>query len=445
MRIRDVVIGANASMYYKLNFQKIKGVYYPRNTQEVIAAIRHAQSNGFTVTPKGGGSGLSGACTGGDDARVMISSLQMKDVLTVSKDQGYLDVQPGIVIDHINEFLDPMGMRFYVAPSSRDTATAAGVLSTDGGGNDTWVNGTMRDNTIRVQMVLYDGRLITVDWKGVKSDDPFLQAELNKIGVTLHDVASSHGTLGFITEMRLKIRPQFTETLVGGLAEYQECNALGKVLTDMIERKSPIRYGEAITTAHDDVRKGFDPPLLILEFPEENVDDIKDITNYKPLDVAELARMKDIRIKLPKSNPNEGVQFALFEGYGFYGNSLLKLQDSLDEIESLLKRHGLEPFGKYGHGPSKWYLGDNTPTYGLILHSREIKPKDRTGEEMLNVVLEIVDKCDELGVTPKPEHKWPFSDIDKKKRLEEIRKVIGDGFNPFLLSPDCNDVLASMV
>ena len=135
----------------------------------------------------------------------------------------------------------------------------------------------------------------------------------------------------------------------------------------------------------------------------------------------------------------------LFEGYGFYGNSLLKLQDSLDEIESLLKRHGLEPFGKYGHGPSKWYLGDNTPTYGLILHSREIKPKDRTGEEMLNVVLEIVDKCDELGVTPKPEHKWPFSDIDKKKRLEEIRKVIGDGFNPFLLSPDCNDVLASMV
>ncbi|MFX1561674.1 MAG: FAD-binding oxidoreductase, partial [Promethearchaeota archaeon] len=212
MRIRDVVIGANASMYYKLNFRKIKGVYYPRNTQELIAAINHAQANGFTVTPKGGGSGLSGACTGGDDERVMISSLQMKEILTVSKDQGYIDVQPGINPDQINEFLEPMGMHFYVAPSSRDIATVGGILSTDGGGNDTWVNGTMRDNTIRVKMVLYDGRLLTVDNKGVKSNDPNLETQLNEIGVTLHDVASSHGTLGFIAEMRLLIRPTVEET-----------------------------------------------------------------------------------------------------------------------------------------------------------------------------------------------------------------------------------------
>jgi hypothetical protein len=245
--------------------------------------------------------------------------------------------------------------------------------------------------------------------------------------------------------MRLLIRPTFEETLVGGLAEFSDCNGLGKVLTRMIERKSPIRYGEAITTAHKDIREGFDPPLLILEFPEENAFDIKDITDYKPLDAKELERMKDIRIKLPKRNPNEGVQFALFEGYGFHGDNLLNLQDSLDEVEALLMNHGMTPFGKYGHGPSKWYQGDNTPTYGLILHSREIRPEGKTGDELLGVVLEIVDKCEELGVTPKPEHKWPFSDAVKKKRLDEIRQVIGEGFNPFLLAPECNDVLGSMV
>ncbi|MFW9787184.1 MAG: FAD-binding oxidoreductase [Candidatus Thorarchaeota archaeon] len=445
MRIRDVVIGANASMYYKLNFRKIKGVYYPRNTQEVVAAVKHAQTNSFTVTPKGGGSGLSGACTGGDDERVMISSLQMKEILSVSKDQGYIDVQPGINPNQINDFLAPMDMHFYVAPSSRDIATVGGILSTDGGGNDTWVNGTMRDNTIRVKMVLYDGRLLTVDNEGVKSNDANLEERLNKIGVTLHDVASSHGTLGFISEMRLLIRPTLTEKLVGGLVEFPDCNALGMVLTDMIARNSPIRYGEAITIAHEDVREGFNPPLLILEFPEENEGDIKDITDFKPLDTSELARMKDIRIKLPKRNPNEGVQFALFEGYGFHNDNLLKLQDSLDEIDALLLNHGMTPFAKYGHGPSKWYLGDNTPTYGLILHSREIRPEGKTGQELLNTVLAIVDKCEELGVTPKPEHKWPFSDADKKKRLDEIRQVIGEGFNPFLLAPECADVLSSMV
>jgi hypothetical protein len=445
VRIRDVVIGANASMYYKLNFRKIKGVYYPRNTQEVIASVKHAQDNGFTVTPKGGGSGLSGACTGGEDERVMISSLQMKEILTISKDQGYIDVQPGINPDQINAILDPMGVHFYVAPSSRDIATVGGILSTDGGGNDTWVNGTMRDNTIRVKMVLYDGRLLTVDRIGVQSNDPELAEGLNKIGMNLHDIASSHGTLGFITEMRLLIRPTVKENLIGGVVEFPECNALGQTLTTMIERKTPVRYGEAIISAHPDVRGDLNPPLLILEFPEDNASEVKDIVDYKPLDSEQLAKMKDIRIKLPKRNPNEGIQVALFEGYGFHNESLLKLQDNVEEVDALLMSHGMTPFAKYGHGPSKWYLGDNTPTYGLIMHSREIKPEDKTGQELLDTVLAIVDKCKELGVTPKPEHKWPFSDVDKKKRLDEIRQVIGEGFNPFLLSPECNEVLGSMV
>jgi len=369
----------------------------------------------------------------------------MKEVLAVSKDQGYIDVQPGITPDKINEFLAPMGMRFYIAPSSRDIATVGGILSTDGGGNDTWFNGTMRDCTIRVKMVLYDGRLLTIDTNGVKSNDPELETHLNKIGMSIHDVASSHGTLGFITELRLSIGPQIKETLVGGVAEFEECNALGRALTEMIERKSPVRYGEAITSAHIDVRENLNPPLLIVDFPADYESDMKDIIDYKPLDKEGLAKMKDIRLKLPKRNPKVGIQVALFEGYGFHGDSLLHLQDRLDMVNALLIDNGMTPFAKYGHGPSKWYLGDNTPTYGLILHSREIKPEDKSGQEMLDTVLAIVDLCEANGITPKPEHKWPYSDELKKKRLEEIRTIIGQGFNPFLLSKECNEVLGSMV
>ncbi|MFW9788723.1 MAG: FAD-binding oxidoreductase [Candidatus Thorarchaeota archaeon] len=445
MRIKDVAIGANASMYYKLDFRKIKGVYYPRNTQEVIAAVKHAKDNGFTVTPKGGGSGLSGACTGGKDERVMISSLQMKEILTISKDQGYIDVQPGINPNQINAILDPMGVHFYVAPSSRDIATVGGILSTDGGGNDTWVNGTMRDNTIHVKMVLYDGRLLTVDKKGVKSNDADLEERLNKIGVTLHDVASSHGTLGFITEMRLLIKPTVNEALIGGVTEFPECNALGKALTEMIKKGSPIRYGEVISFVHEDIREDLKPPLQIVEFPAEYKSDISEIIELKALDYEQLARMKEFRINMAKRNPKKGQQVSLFEGYGFHGNNLLKLQDSINEIDELLASQGMTPFAKYGHGPSKWYRGDNTATFGLILHSNEIYPENKTRSELLKIVLKIVDKCDELGLTPKPEHKWPFSDEVKKKRLDKIRQVIGEGFNPFILSPECNNVLSSMI
>ncbi len=445
MKLRDIAIGANASMYYRLNFKKIKGVFYPHNEQELVDAISKAREKGYGVTAKGGGSGLSGACTGGNEDRVMISSLQMRQVLTISKDQGYLDVEPGATPDEINELLAPMKMKFFVAPSSRDIATVGGVLSTDGGGNDTWTNGTMRDNTQRVKMVLYDGRKLTVSWNGVTSDDPSLEAELNRHKMTIHDVASSHGTLGFISELRVTIKPLQTKPLVGGIVNYSDNDETGRALGQIIERKVPVQYGEVIAAAHEDVRGDLKPPLHILEGTEDAMEQISEIVALKRLPKEEVEHMKDVRIKLPKRQPNVGHQIALFEGYGFHGDSLSKMQEGIDEVNALLRRHEFEPFAKYGHGPSKWYIGDNSPTYGIILHSREIRPENKPGKEIYQTVLDIVELCKRLNITPKPEHKWPFSDEVKMARLNELRSIIGSGFNSFLLDSGCNETLASMV
>ncbi|MDF1539377.1 MAG: FAD-binding oxidoreductase [Candidatus Thorarchaeota archaeon] len=445
MKLRDYVIGANASMYYRLNFKKIKGVYYPKTEQQVVDIVRDANEHGFGVTPKGGGSGLSGACTGGNAERVMVNSLQMREILNVSKDQGYIDTQPGATPDEINALLASSRMKFWVAPSSRDIATVGGILSTDGGGNDTWVNGTMRDNTQRVKMVLYNGKRLTVDWDGVKCEDPDLERDLNKHNMTLHDVASAHGTLGYITEMRLTIKPITSVPVVGGVVNYSDNTAAGEALTKMIAKQTPVTYGEVIASAHADVREGFTPPLHVIEIPEEDLPGLEEIVDFKQLPSDEVARMKDIRIKLPKRQPKEGGQVALFEGYGFHAESLKNMQDRIDEIDALLRRHDLEPFAKYGHGPSKWYLGDNTPAYGIILHSREIRPEGKPGKEVYQAVLDIVQLCKKLKITPKPEHKWPFSDEVKNARLTELRQVLGAGFNEFMLDPEYNDILASMV
>ncbi|TFG11825.1 FAD-binding oxidoreductase [Candidatus Thorarchaeota archaeon] len=445
MKLRDVAIGANASMYYRLDFKKIKGVFYPKTERDVILALQFANENDYEVTPKGGGSGLSGACTGGNQERIMLSSLQMKELLTISKDQGYVDVQPGATPDEINELLEPIAMKLWVAPSSRDIATVGGILSTDGGGNDTWVNGTMRDNTYRVRMVLSDGTPITVDQNGVKSENKHVAERLNDMKFSIHDVASSHGTLGFITELRLDIRPIEDEETVGGIVEYENYQEMGIAIAEMIERKSPIRYGETIVMAHDDVRGDLNPPLHILEVPKPYEEELNEIVNLTKLEPTELENMKEVRIKLPKRNPKEGIQMALFEGYGLHDDSLRRMQHSISEIDSLLMDNGLTPFAKYGHAPSKWYLGNNTAAYGIIMHSREIRPSEKTGEQIYEVVMQIVNKCQELGITPKPEHKWPFSDETKKKRLQDLRDVIGAGFNSFILDPECNEVLQTMV
>jgi hypothetical protein len=136
---------------------------------------------------------------------------------------------------------------------------------------------------------------------------------------------------------------------------------------------------------------------------------------------------------------------AIFEDYGFYGRSLIRMQDCIDAIDELLGRHNFTPFAKYGHAPSKWYLGDNTSTYGVILHSREIRPEGKTGKEVFKAVLDLVGLCEDKKITPKPEHKWPYSDSVKKARLEQLRGAIGSGFNQFVFDPECNEVLSTMV
>jgi hypothetical protein len=221
---------------------------------------------------------------------------------------------------------------------------------------------------------------------------------------------------------------------------------MGRALAELIKRKSPIRYGETVAAAHEDIRDGLELPLLILQFPESFASELKGILDYSDLDSEGLAKMKDVRIKLPKRNPNEGLQIALFEGFGYHGDNLLKMQNTIDEIDSLLLGHGLPLFARYGHAPSKWYLGDNNPAYGVILHSREIKPKNKTSREMFDTITDIVAKCKEMGITPKPEHKWPFSDEKKKTRIKELREIMGTGFNEFILDPDgAYDTLSSMV
>ena len=197
--------------------------------------------------------------------------------------------------------------------------------------------------------------------------------------------------------------------------------------------------------AHEDVREGLKPPLLILEFPHDYEMEFCN-ADVRKLTRNELAHLQELRLKLPKRNPNVGIQVALFEGYGLHGESLEHMGRTINEIDEALRKHGMEPFMKYGHAPSKWYLGDNSPAFGLIMHSREIKPEGKSGPEIYRAVEDVVGKCEELGVTPKPEHKWIYSDSVKKKRLAQLREVMGNSFNSFVFEEDCaSQTLSSMV
>jgi len=460
-KLQQYIIGANASIFQKIDPESNVKVFVPETEEELRAAIAFARENDLPITSKGGGSGMSGACTGASRKKVVISSMRMKKILEINFEEGYAIVEPGITPDELNAEIQKQraNWKFFVAPSSRDIATVGGILSTDGGGNDAWLAGTMADNVLEVELFDYQENKITitkVDNDNSKATitcaNTALQEKLQKANLSILDVAGAHGTLGFIAKLKVQIKPQPEYNNQSyALAHAKKLNALGKIIYDLIEADIPLTYGEAIVEArHPEIAQKTEPPMLILEYPNEYKEKVEAIcraikdVRYEPVNKEKYEQMKETRIKMAKRNPPEGYQLALFEGYGIAGENLLRFEEIVTKINQTLKEFSFEPFIKFGHAPSV-YHHDDKKIKGIIMHSREKRPEKLTSEIVFNSIVALVELCEKEGVIPKPEHKWPFSKTTQKyKRLRELTAILGNKFNPFILDSTLEE-LAELV
>lgn len=133
-------------------------VVFPRNAEDVATLCRlagTAEFRGITYAPRGGGTGTNGqSLTGGI---VIDVSRHMADIVEVNIEQGWVDVQPGVVLDQLNARLAPHGMFFApnLSPSSR--ATLGGMINTDAAGKGSRIYGRTSDHIVSLDVVLTDG------------------------------------------------------------------------------------------------------------------------------------------------------------------------------------------------------------------------------------------------------------------------------------------------
>ena len=101
--LEKLVIGANASMFRAIDPKKIDHVFHPSNIQELKEAIQYANNKNLTITPKGGGTSLSGACTGGNETRIIISSNNLRKIVEFDPNKNAVRVEPGITPRKLNQ------------------------------------------------------------------------------------------------------------------------------------------------------------------------------------------------------------------------------------------------------------------------------------------------------------------------------------------------------
>ncbi len=152
-------------------------VALPRSPEETAQVIQAAIADDVPIIPRGGGTGLSGGAVGA--GLIIDFSQHNRRIFEFNRDARTVRVDAGVVLDQLNAYLKPSGLRFGpdVATSSR--ATLGGMIANNSSGSHVPVFGTTVDHVLSLDIALADGRIVTVGKD--RSDLPDLQAEIGQL------------------------------------------------------------------------------------------------------------------------------------------------------------------------------------------------------------------------------------------------------------------------
>jgi FAD/FMN-containing dehydrogenase len=175
-----------------------KALIRPKSTDEVIRIMQICHENDQKIVPQGGLTGLvNGADTRVDE--IALSMERMNRIEEVDVASRTMTVQAGVPLQAAQEAAEGKGLLFPLDLGARGTATIGGNVSTNAGGNRVIRYGMMREQILGMEVVLADGTLITSMNKIIK----------NNTGYDLkHLFIGAEGTLGIVTRLVLRLRPE---------------------------------------------------------------------------------------------------------------------------------------------------------------------------------------------------------------------------------------------
>lgn len=133
------------------------GVVIARSEQDIQCATAIAREHGVPVLPRGAGTSQCGQTVG--EALVIDTSKHMNRILSVDAQQQRVRVQPGIVLDQLNAQLRSTGLHYPVDVSPANRATIGGMTGNNSCGSRSIRYGNMVHNVQAVRALLADGTI----------------------------------------------------------------------------------------------------------------------------------------------------------------------------------------------------------------------------------------------------------------------------------------------
>jgi len=172
-------------------------VVRPSNAEEVSALLQLATRERLPVTPRGGGTGLSGGalpvCGG-----IVLSMERFNRILEIDEENLQAVVEPGVITETFQKSVEEKGLYYPPDPASRGSSQLGGNLAERAGGPHAVKYGVTGDYVLGLEAVLPSGALLRTGARVLKNATGYNLTQL---------LIGSEGTLAVITRIILRLIP----------------------------------------------------------------------------------------------------------------------------------------------------------------------------------------------------------------------------------------------
>lgn len=140
------------------NYRQVPlGVIFPRDTADVVAAVKICGQFDAPILGRGGGTSLAGQ--GCNVAVVMDFSRHMNKILEIDPERRIARIQPGLVLDDLRAETEKLGLTFGPDPATHAWCTLGGMIGNNSCGTHALYAGKTVDNIERLSVVTYSGEM----------------------------------------------------------------------------------------------------------------------------------------------------------------------------------------------------------------------------------------------------------------------------------------------
>lgn len=172
-------------------------VIKPRTAEEISAIMKICNRHKIPVTPRGGGTGLSGGALphlGG----VLLSMERMNSILEIDERNLQVTTEPGVITEVLQNAVKEKGLFYPPDPVSRGSCMIGGNISENSGGPKAVKYGVVKDYVLNLQIVLPTGEIIWTGANVLKNSTGYNLTQL---------IVGSEGTLAIVTKIVLRLIP----------------------------------------------------------------------------------------------------------------------------------------------------------------------------------------------------------------------------------------------